>query len=90
MNERQRGWQGSNWRRGFGAGLPQMIAEVDAIGEDPEMARMIDAGRMRAMLVEWPKDGWDDWEQIGRYRATLFRMIAAARFARFVREWPPR
>jgi len=44
---------------------------------------------LQALLDAWPGDGWNDLAQMGAYRSTLFPVIGAARFARFVREWTP-
>lgn len=89
LTQRSRGWQGANWRAGFEPAISEMIAEVDRIEADPELAQMFDVPRMRALLLNWPAGNWNDWDQIETYRNTLFRAIGAARFARFVREWNP-
>ena len=87
VNARIRGWQGANWRSAFESARPQMLAEIDAVRDDPELAALIDVVRARAMLEAWPTANWSDWDQIATYRSTLFRVVGAARFARFVREW---
>lgn len=87
VNARVRGWQGANWRSGFEKARPQMLGEIKAIRDDPELAELIDADRARAMLEAWPTANWSDWDQISAYRSALFRAVGAARFARFVREW---
>jgi len=89
VNERHRGWQGANWRAGFEPALPEMLAEVERIGDDSELSAMLDVDRIRTLLRAWPSHGWNDWAQIELYRNTLFRAIGAARFVRFVREWTP-
>lgn len=88
VDERGRGWQGANWRSGFEAARPEMLAEIDAISEDPGLSGLLDAEKMRSLVLAWPRDGWNEWAQISLYRSILFRAIGAARFARFVREWP--
>ena len=88
VNEPGRGWQGANWRAGFEVARPEMIAEIDRIAEDSDLQSMLDTKRMRSLVESWPQDNWTDWAQIETYRNTLFRAIGAARFVRFVREWP--
>lgn len=89
IEERQRGWQGANWRAGFEPAVPEMLLEVERISDDAESATMFDTSRMRQLLLAWPSGNWNDWDQIETYRNTLFRAVGAARFARFVREWTP-
>jgi asparagine synthase (glutamine-hydrolysing) len=89
VDETKRGWQGANWRAGFEPVRQEMAAELDLARDDPQLADVIDVGRARAMLDAWPSGGWNDLGQIGAYRGTLFPVIGAARFARFVREWTP-
>jgi asparagine synthase (glutamine-hydrolysing) len=89
VNENPRGWQGANWRAGFEPVRCEMADELDRVREDPALEQVIDVGRAKAMLAAWPSGGWNDLAQMGAYRSTLFPLIGAARFARFVREWSP-
>ena len=86
VNERRRGYQGSNWRRGAEGALDQLIAEVDLAAGDGDSNGLFDLPTIRGMLTSWPTDGWNAEAQVQRYRRDLIRAVAGLRWMRWVRE----
>jgi asparagine synthase (glutamine-hydrolysing) len=86
LDERRRGYQGQNWRRGIELERDSLIAEIDRASADPDSAALFDLAAMRTHLIDWPTDGWGREDQVQRYRRDLIRAIGALRFMRFVRE----
>lgn len=86
VNEYRKAIQGANWRAGFEAARPAMVAELDAVDQQSELAELLDVPRMQATLRAWPQDNWEDGEQVQLYRSNLMRGIGAARFVRWLRE----
>lgn len=48
------GRQTSDWHLRMSRDLNRMKADLAAMAEDPELGRMIDIGRLQAMLDDWP------------------------------------
>ena len=89
LDERRRGYQGQNWRRGIELERDSLIAEIDRAIADPDSAALFDLSAIRTHLIDWPTDGWGREDQVQRYRRDLIRAIGAVRFMRFVREGAP-
>ncbi len=86
LDERRRGYQGQNWRRGIELERDSLIAEIDRAGADPDSVALFDLAAIRTHLTDWPTEGWDREDRVQRYRRDLIRAIGALRFMRFVRE----
>lgn len=86
VDERRRGHQGANWRRGFMIGHEGLTKELESIRLDPELCDLIDIDRMCRLIAPMPTEGWDDPVQVQTYRHELTAALGAARFARHVRE----
>lgn len=82
INGRTRGYQGADWRLFAEMDLPGLLAEIDRIAAVPQLAAMIDLPRLRTLVVDWPSSGWNDYNQVRRYRCDVIRTIHMCQFAR--------
>lgn len=57
---RRRGIQSCDWHLRMTRDLPRYRAEVEAIGDDADMAAMIDVDRLRGMIDAWPDQSITD------------------------------
>ena len=85
-DEKRRGQQGINWRRGAEQSRDALIGEVDLAKLDRVAPGLFDLPAIRRELVDWPATGWESEQQMQFYRRDLLRAVGALRFLRFVRE----
>ncbi|WP_239805186.1 asparagine synthase-related protein [Croceicoccus hydrothermalis] len=81
---RDYGLHHADWHARMTPRLSELRAEIDRIGDHPDLARIIDVDRARALLADWPES-----EPVtGTARSDLFNAISAAvvaaRFANYV------
>lgn len=82
VDEHRKGYQGLDWLESVELSRPAMEKEVAAIAADDRLRELFDLDRMRAMLADWPVDGWDNEVQIYAYRTKLMRGLTAAHWLR--------
>ncbi|WP_265587666.1 asparagine synthase-related protein [Sphingomicrobium arenosum] len=81
--------QGGDWRAAAlrDAGLMKRI--LDRLEDGHRGAELFDVRAMRRALDNWPASGWDDEDQVVRYRIHLGRAMSAAAFAQWVADGAP-
>ncbi|MCJ8191364.1 asparagine synthase-related protein [Sphingomicrobium aestuariivivum] len=81
--------QGADWRAAAlrDAGLMRNILERLEAGHAG--AHLFNARAMRRALDDWPASGWDDEDQVIRYRIHLGRAMTCAAFSQWVEDGCP-
>jgi len=79
--ERRKGRQMADWHGVLTANRATLLAEVEAIAEEPDAARVLDVGRMRGMVTRWPRDTGAD-ALSDRYKIGLLRAVSTGAFLR--------
>jgi asparagine synthase (glutamine-hydrolysing) len=79
------GWHNADWHLRMTRRLPELRSQVERIAEDPDLASLIDADRMAALLAKWPDRTPTEPEGWIPLAAGLPRGILAARFISHVR-----
>jgi asparagine synthase (glutamine-hydrolysing) len=80
LDERRKGLGGADWYLGV-APYRDRLAEAVARAESSAMARhFLDVQRMRRLIDEWPKAGWDTRSVGSDYRLALLRGLAVSEF----------
>jgi asparagine synthase (glutamine-hydrolysing) len=82
LTERRKGYPAADWHEFAGAGRDELAAELDRIAACEPARDLLDVERLRGLLKDWPKDGWERPEIRARYRQALLRGIAAGHFLR--------
>jgi asparagine synthase (glutamine-hydrolysing) len=87
LGERGRGFQAADWHVGAGAARRALAEEIDSVGRCEPADALVDAGRLTALLADWPDMASDDprWNEpavTDRYRTMMLRGVAAAHFLR--------
>ncbi len=82
LNERRRGLQAADWHEGLLAAHNEVQWELDRLGECKAARTALDLGRLRALVGNWPSDGWNRAETINAYRLALLRGVSAGHFLR--------
>lgn len=85
LDERRKGYQAADWHEGLTAARPGLLEEIARLEQIPDAARALDLPRMRALIEDWPADGWDKPQRIRAYRLLLARGIASGHFIRRTR-----
>lgn len=80
LDQRAKGYQAADWAQALTRDLPAVRDLVERIAADELAASLIDIGRLRAMVAEWPSAGWEDLRTIGRYRVSLLHTLSAGHF----------
>ena len=79
---RLKGYQGADWHLGVAAGFDRFEEEMERISATSGAARAVDVERMRAMMAEWPAEGFNEVATIQRYRGALLRGVSTGHFVR--------
>jgi asparagine synthase (glutamine-hydrolysing) len=82
LNEQKKGYQAVDWHEGLTAARADVAAELDRFATCTPAARALNIDRLKNLVENWPKSGW---EQIGvrqAYRLALLRGISAGHFLR--------
>jgi asparagine synthase (glutamine-hydrolysing) len=80
LDERHKGYQAADWNEGMTRSRSKIAALVERIAGDPLASSLIDVNFLRRLLDEWPKDGWTQWQAIGRYRTALLMSLSSGHF----------
>lgn len=82
--EARSGRHGSDWHAHMAPRLAELQAAVDTIAGHPQLSRLLDTGKMRRMLENFPAaDSEDDFENLP-YRQGLAHGLLAAQFVGLV------
>lgn len=79
-----RGYQAVDWHVGLSSARAELEAELDRLEQWAPTAAILDLPRLRRLLRDWPKTGWEQQSAITNYRVALQRGVVAGRFARRV------
>ena len=82
LEETRKGYQAVDWHEGLTAARTEVEDELRRLAPCAPAARALDLDGMRALLAEWPQDGWERQETISRYRLALLRGLSAGHFLR--------
>lgn len=80
LNERRKGYQGSNWHVGLTRERPAVAALIEQLAADEEARSLIDVAALRGLVAEWPEDGWERPQIVARYRLAMLQALAAGHF----------
>lgn len=83
LDEKRKGLQGADWLLRLGRQRVDLIAEIDRLSEDADIAEILNLGAMRQSLVDWPQSprGLPTMQ----LQQALTRGLTTARFIRFVK-----
>ncbi len=84
LEERRRGLQAVDWHESVTQARSGLLAEIEALSACEPIGALLDANRLRALVRDWPSDGWERPETAHLYRDILLRSLTAGRFARRV------
>lgn len=82
LDETRRGYQGADWHEGASAARGRMLEELEALAENEPAVRVMDLGRMRRLVEDWPSSGWHAKAVLLPYRAALLRGLSVGHFIR--------
>jgi asparagine synthase (glutamine-hydrolysing) len=82
LNEQKKGYQAVDWHESLTAARGEIAAELDRLSACPPAAKTLDIEKMRALVRNWPKSGWERLEVENLYRQALMRGVAAGHFLR--------
>jgi asparagine synthase (glutamine-hydrolysing) len=82
VGERRRGYQSADWHEQLSVARSQIEEEVERIAACREADEIIDVARLRALVAEWPADGWERPSIQRDYRHVLLNGLAAGHFLR--------
>lgn len=80
LDEAGKGYQAADWHDGLSRDRAAIKGLVEAIAADNEAAGLFDLEFLRALLRDWPRNGWDAPETIARYRVALLQALSAGQF----------
>jgi asparagine synthase (glutamine-hydrolysing) len=82
LNEQKKGYQAVDWHESLTAARGEIAAELDRLSACLPAAKTLDIEKMRALVRNWPKSGWERMEVENLYRQALMRGVAAGHFLR--------
>lgn len=82
--EQRRGFQNADWPVRFAKERAQLIAEIERLERDPDLAAMIDFGRLRRNLEEWGGESATSLRDALRIYVAVGMGVTAARFLRYM------
>lgn len=82
LNETRKGLQAVDWHENLTAARQAAAAEIERFAACGPAAEALDLPRMRALVKDWPADGWHDMATIQAYRLALLRGISTGHFLR--------
>jgi asparagine synthase (glutamine-hydrolysing) len=80
LAERRKGYQSPDWHTGLTSDLAGIARLLDEMADDEMASRLIDIARLRALVRNWPRGGWDDIRIISEYRIALLKGLTAGHF----------
>ncbi|HEX9965027.1 MAG TPA: asparagine synthase-related protein [Allosphingosinicella sp.] len=84
VEEKRKGYQASDWHEGLLADWANAQSEAARIAGSPAAARLLDTGRMAALLDSPAITDWNSDEAHAHYRLGLLRGLSAGHFIRSV------
>jgi len=85
LNETRRGLQNADWHVRLGRQRTDLLAELDDLSNDPRMAEMLNLGRLRKALENWPDETPIDPKDPSMFlHLAVSRGLTTARFVRYV------
>jgi len=85
VQERRRGVQSADWHLRLGRQRAALLAELDALAQDPDMAARLNLPDLRhALDAAWPDSTPTDPQVAARLRLAVPRALVTARFVRHV------
>lgn len=82
LNEQKKGYQAADWHEGLTAARAEVAAELDRFAACAPAARALNIDRMKKLVENWPKSGWERIDVRHAYRLALLRGISAGHFLR--------
>ena len=82
VREHRKGYQAVDWHEGLGAARDDLREELTRIAAADQAVRMLDTGKMEALLDDWPEGGWHKPEVFQVYRLALLRGVSTGHFLR--------
>jgi len=82
LNEQKKGYQAVDWHEGLTAARDEIAADLERLAACAPAARALDIGRMKKLVENWPKTGWERPDVMQPYRLALMRGISAGHFLR--------
>jgi asparagine synthase (glutamine-hydrolysing) len=79
---RGKGLQAADWYEGLAAARPALEAEIERLESVDLAANALDLQRLKSLLADWPKGGWETERVIRSYRLALLRGISSGHFLR--------
>jgi asparagine synthase (glutamine-hydrolysing) len=80
LRRTKRGRQSADWAVSMGRVRGKMLAEVRQLQSSPLATRMLDLARMRRLVEEWPRDGFESLSTIRSHHIALTRGFSVGRF----------
>lgn len=78
------GRHGVDWHERLTPRLSEFRMAAQSIGQDPDLADLIDTDKLDALLQTWPQITSPEIETVGRYGAAVPRALLTAQFVRYV------
>jgi asparagine synthase (glutamine-hydrolysing) len=82
LGETRKGLQGADWYEGLGAGQGEAREQVERLAELAAAQGVLDTGRLRRLVEDWPEGGWGSHKAESEYRMALLRGISTGHFLR--------
>lgn len=82
--ERRRGFQHQDWHLRIGRRREALLAELRAMRDNPQIARLVDCDRLIGLLENFPESSTADLDVAYQYMIAVPNGIAMGRFVRFV------
>ncbi len=80
LDERRTGYQCADWHERLDAAKDRAAATIAALASSASARRLLDFGRLEALMAHWPTTGWHRVDAAQYYRTMLLRALAAGRF----------
>lgn len=90
LNRKQRGSQSADWYVNVGAVRGRMALELERLQSSPLASRLLDLARMRRLIEEWPKSGFDRLDVNRSHHVALTRGFSVGKFLMQYDNVPPR
>jgi asparagine synthase (glutamine-hydrolysing) len=80
LRRTQRGRQSADWYVNMGAVRGRMAVEVERLQSSPLASRILDLGRMRSLIENWPSSGFERLDVNRSHHIALTRGFSVGRF----------
>ena len=80
LRRTQRGRQSADWYVNMGAVRGRMAAEVERLQSSPLASRMLDLARMRSLIENWPRSGFERLDVNQSHHIALSRGFSVGKF----------